>query len=395
LERFFTVWAWSWDTEEQPDFCSHLGGFPSAFPTQRFFGVLILFRVGRPLHPHYKALASQFEPLNDVLPAQSILFALSPSGLIPSPRFFEFSPSPVLVQHLRSILPEYFPSDPHPPADQESDSGSIKAVTSNDNNSGQHPTVGFSLPTIPMPAVNLNMDVRNLKWNWPGYLTFGKNSKDKEKQKKSRGAGDEQKPETEPESKPNTEGDGGATADVPATDNDTPGSDPPKEEEKLGVEVEVDTVSLADAIESENSYPGSSKEHSPGIGSPSEAPPSPAARTIGPVPDDNTTPTAVQSTDLVPVSRETEETPQQPTSTEPPSPGPEEELPPTISGPLPPPVTFSQAPVHLAPPGHPLRTTRRRLYYLTVRCPLRVSFSRSELEMCLVCTARKRTSPLP
>lgn len=35
LERFFTVWAWSWDMEEQPDFSLHLGGSCSALPPHR------------------------------------------------------------------------------------------------------------------------------------------------------------------------------------------------------------------------------------------------------------------------------------------------------------------------------------------------------------------------
>ena len=334
-------------------------------------GVLTLFWVGRPLHPHYKALGSQFEPLDDVLPTQSIPFALSPSGLILSPRFSEFSPSPALVQQLRSIIPEYVPSVPQSAPDPESDSSPTKATASAENTSGQQPTGGFALPTIPMPAVNLNMDVRNLKWNWPGYLTFGKNSKDKEREKNGKVPGDEQ-------TKPDT--DGGASS----VDSDSPGADPPKEEEKLVVEVEVDTASLADAIGSENGRGGSSNEHSPGAGTPSEAPSSPATRTIRPI--------AIQPTDPVTVLRGVDETSQQPTSPGPPSPSPEKELPPTISAP-PPPVTFSQTTVHLAPPEHPLRTTKRRLYYLTVRRTSRVFFSRSELEMCFVGADRKRTSP--
>jgi hypothetical protein len=340
-------------------------------PHYRFDGVLTLLWVGRPLHPYYKALGSQFEPLDDVLPTQSIPFALSPSGLIPSPRFSEFSPSPALVQHLRSILPEYVPSVPQPPPDPESDTSSIKGTASTENAFGQQLTGGFALPTIPMPAVNLNMDMRNLKWNWPGYLTFGKNSKDKEKQKDVKVAGDEQKePETELEPKPDTGGEGVASSGASVTDGDTPGSDPPKEEEKLVVEVEVDTASLADAMESENSRGGSSNGHSPGAGTPSEALPLPATQTIGPLPDDDVTPTVVQPVDPVPLLQGVDETSQQPTSIRSPSPIPEE-LPPTISDPPPPPVTFSQTTVHLAPSEHPLRTTKRRLYYLTVRRPSR------------------------
>lgn len=315
------------------------------------------------MHPHYKALASQFALLDDVLPIHSIPFALSPSGLIPSPRFSELSPSPALVQHLRSILPEYIPSDPQSPPDPESDSNSVKAAVSTENTSGQQSAGGFALPTIPMPAVNLNMDMRNLKWTWPGYLSFGKNSKDKGKQKKAKSGGDERKSDAEPESKPDT-GEEGTSSGTSVTDGDVPGSDPPNEGEKIGAEVEVDAVSLAEAIESENRHGGSSGEDSPGTSTPSEEHPSPAARTIRPISDEDTTPTMVQEVDTAPMS--CNETSDQPSSIRSPSPGPEE-LPPNISEPLPPPVTFSQTPVHLAPPGYPLQTAKRKVYYLTVR----------------------------
>lgn len=335
-------------------------------------GVLILFWVGRPLHPNYKALASQFEPLNDVLPEGIILFALSSSGLIPSLRFSEFSPSSSLVQHLRSILPEYIPSTPHSTPDPESDSTSVRAATPNENTSGQPQTGGFALPTIPMPAVHLNMDVRNLKWGWPGYLTFGKNVKDK--QRNGKVSEDKPKQELELEVKPDLGEESGIPSDALAVSDDAPGSHPPKEEEKVGVETEVDTVSLADAIESQNIHGGSSNEHSPGEGTPTELPPSPATRIIGPVPEDDATPTAVQPADALPASQEeTEGVPQQPVPLRTPTPSPEELLPTILEPPLPP-VTFSQTLVHLAPRGDPLRTTKRRLYYLMVRCPSRACF---------------------
>ena len=366
-----------------------MGG--STLPTL-FAGVLIPFCVGSPLHPYYNTLASQFEPLDDVLPTECISFALSPSGLIPSPRFSEYSPSPALVQHLRSILPEYVPSDPDPSTDPESNPNTTKAAASNEN-SGQQPIGGFSLPTIPMPAVGLNVDMRNLKWGWPGYLTFGKNSKDKEKHKNAKAVVDEQKPHSEPEPKPDAGEEGGVSLSAPVAEGDTPGPNPPKGEEKVEVEVEVDTLSLADAIGSESGRGGSSNERSPDAGTPSDTPPSPAARTVGPI--DDATPAAVQPPDPVPAFRGgANETPEQPTSTSPPSPSSEEELPPVVSESPPLPVTFSQTLAHLAPSGHPLQTTKRRLYYLTVRrSSVCVPPPGSKLGMCLVGGGRKRTSP--
>jgi len=232
----------------------------------------------------------------------------------------------------------------------------------------------FSLPTIPMPAVSLNVDMRNMRWSWPGYLTFGKNSKDKEKRKNAKGPLDQQKHDPKLEPKPDTGGEGGAPSDTPVAEGDIPNSEPPKETEKVEVEVEVDTVSLADAME-ESGPGGSSNAHSPGPGTPNEAPPPPAVGSVEPTPDENPPPAAVQLTDPVPVFREgVDEVSEEPDSISPPLSSPEEP-PPIILEPPPLLVEFSQTSVYLAPPGHPLQTTKRRLFYLTVSNVLcRLSF---------------------
>ena len=371
-------------------------GHPQRFNLIAIDGVLMLFWAGRPLHPYHKALASEFEPLDDVLPEGTIPFALSPSGLIPSPRYSEFGPSSALIQHLHSILPEYIPSVPHSTPDSDSDSTTVKAATSNENISGQQQTGGFGLPSIPMPAVHLNMDVRNMKWGWPGYLTFKKNLKDKGKQKDAKVGAEDPKHEPDTEIKPDPGREGGVPSDAPVVDTDVSGSHPPKEEEKVGVQVEVDTVSLADAIESQNTHGGSSDERSPGAGTPSEAPPLPVTRTIKVPPEDGEIPTAAQPVNPVPEFQEgAEGASQQPTSARTPSPSPEELLPTILEPPLPP-ITFSQTLVHLAPRDDPLQTAKRKLYYLTVRRPECVCFPRDLTEKWVsIYDDRKRTSLLP
>lgn len=223
---------------------------------------------------------------------------------------------------------------------------------------------------IPIPAVGLNVDMRNLRWSWPGYLTFGKSPKDEERKKGKKTTVDEQKSNSELGSKPVT---GEETSlDALVAEGDTPCSDPLKEEGKVEVEVEVDTLSLADAMESENGHGGTSSTHSR---TPSEAPPSPAARTIGPMSGDNAMPTAVRPPGPGAIFREgVDEMSHRPVSTGPLSPRSEEVPHPATSEPPPPPVTFSQTPVHLAPPGNPLRAIERRLYYLTVRHPSHTLF---------------------
>lgn len=112
---------------------------------------------------------------------------------------------------------------------------------------------------IPIPAVGLNVDMRNLRWSWPGYLTFGKSPKDEERKKGKKATVDEQKSDSELGSKPVT---GEETSlDALVAEGDTPCSDPLKEEGKVEVEVEVDTLSLADAMEFENGHGGTSSMH--------------------------------------------------------------------------------------------------------------------------------------
>ncbi|KAI0350698.1 hypothetical protein OH77DRAFT_1488693 [Trametes cingulata] len=162
LERFFTVWAWKWDIDDE-SFGAHLG---------------------IPLHPLHDKLTPLLESFISTLPQELLTFALIPPYVIPprSPRY-----PAALVRHVLSRIPP-----PQPPIARKDSSGPItppatvvassQASNTAPSTSGKEESGGagssalvtnlLSMPTV--PAMNLGLDMKALKWNWPGYLTFGK-----------------------------------------------------------------------------------------------------------------------------------------------------------------------------------------------------------------------------
>ncbi|KAH9167466.1 hypothetical protein EDB89DRAFT_2115562 [Lactarius sanguifluus] len=118
LERFFTVWAWKWDVEEDSEFGNCLGV---------------------PLHPLHKSIGSALDDF--VLDNSSLKgcapFVLSHPHVIPSTSYATNPPSPYIFAN------------------------SMNATRGAMGATGQA-----------FVAIGASMDVR--KWTWPGYLTFSK-----------------------------------------------------------------------------------------------------------------------------------------------------------------------------------------------------------------------------
>lgn len=93
--------------------------------------------------------------------------------IIPSERYIEGYYSPALPTHLSVLIP--------PPLHQSHSSDTLNTLASSvDTIKGKQSQPsqddgGHFLTN--MPTINMNMDMR--KWNWPGYLTFGKPSPSK------------------------------------------------------------------------------------------------------------------------------------------------------------------------------------------------------------------------
>ncbi|KAJ7108871.1 hypothetical protein C8R43DRAFT_1043786 [Mycena crocata] len=154
LERFFTVWAWSWNIEDGPEFGEHLGP---------------------PLHPLYSSLVPSLDDFSSQLPEEVVAIAISPPYLIPSTRYTGMDYPRALPTFLLSLLPppQHLFSPP-PVADS-----TIKASNAS---KAPLPPPSSAPPTPPKRddssflGMNLDLGVKMdmPKWNW---LTFGKGSK--------------------------------------------------------------------------------------------------------------------------------------------------------------------------------------------------------------------------
>ncbi|KAI0629146.1 hypothetical protein C8Q77DRAFT_1142379 [Trametes polyzona] len=166
LERFFTIWAWKWDIEDE-DFGSHLG---------------------IPVHPLHSRLTPLLESFSSKLPEELMTFALIPPYVIPprSPRYpsalvhyvlSRIPPPPTPVAQANSSGPG--PSPVTPPAPSKPATSAPAANTSDhkQETNTSAAAITSSLLAIPsMPSMNLGLDPKSFKWNWPGYLTFGKSA---------------------------------------------------------------------------------------------------------------------------------------------------------------------------------------------------------------------------
>ncbi|KAF7308281.1 hypothetical protein HMN09_00676100 [Mycena chlorophos] len=153
LERFFTIWAWSWNLEDGLEFGESLGP---------------------PLHPQQSQLVQSMDEFSSKLPEEVIAIAVSPPYTVPSTRYTSMGFSSVLPLFLQTLVPP--PAEITPTAPISFDESTLKGAKA-------------PIPDIPAPPISptrrsdedgksfLGMNVDMPKWNWPGYLTFGKGKK--------------------------------------------------------------------------------------------------------------------------------------------------------------------------------------------------------------------------
>ncbi|KAA1470309.1 hypothetical protein DENSPDRAFT_858370 [Dentipellis sp. KUC8613] len=157
LERFFTVWAWKWDIEEDSDFGSHLG---------------------LSLHPLYKTLTPLLDEFTAQIPstASPRAFALLPPHIVPSTSFTTPTDAdadavlPALPLYLLSRIPPPRPPSPPPPPP----SASEPEIPRHDDAPGFNGEMRHVLSASGSALVALGSAVDVRKWSWPGYLTLPK-----------------------------------------------------------------------------------------------------------------------------------------------------------------------------------------------------------------------------
>ncbi|KAF5383614.1 hypothetical protein D9615_003725 [Tricholomella constricta] len=156
LERFFTVWAWSWNLEDGREFGDHLGVS---------------------LHPSMRSIGPLLDSYTTQLPNRASSIFIQPPYVVPSSQYSAANSkhSTSLPRYLLSLIP------PTPPTSQDhSHDGSVKGrrPSTSDPPNGKDPPSGVQRQSgstfLGMPAMNMNVNVDVKKWGWPGYLTFGK-----------------------------------------------------------------------------------------------------------------------------------------------------------------------------------------------------------------------------
>ncbi|KDR80671.1 hypothetical protein GALMADRAFT_91189 [Galerina marginata CBS 339.88] len=176
LERFWTVWAWSWDLEEKIEFGEQLGEH-----NWHFTEITFLTSPGPLLHPCFSPLIPIIDEFSDKLSSESTPVVLSRQHIIPSGRYSEGRYPAALASHLSSMIPP--PVAPSRSSDTlntlASSVDTIKGKRIPDSSANGAPSNpraedGAGVNFLGIPAMNVNMDMK--KWNWPGYLTFGKGS---------------------------------------------------------------------------------------------------------------------------------------------------------------------------------------------------------------------------
>ncbi|EGN96655.1 hypothetical protein SERLA73DRAFT_75532 [Serpula lacrymans var. lacrymans S7.3] len=152
LERFFTMWAWSWNLEEGYDLSTDLG---------------------LPLHPLHRSFLPLVDTFSSQLPDHIVPLILCPPYLAPSSRFTHSNFPEALSRHLLSLVPPLPPksiidtgSEALPPGD----AGHVPAANLQKN---PHREAYTSSAFLGMPSVNLNLNMDVRKWSWP----FSKASK--------------------------------------------------------------------------------------------------------------------------------------------------------------------------------------------------------------------------
>ncbi|KAL6298987.1 hypothetical protein BKA93DRAFT_808924 [Sparassis latifolia] len=162
LERFFTVWAWKWDIVQDTNFSAYLGV---------------------PRHPLCPSLTPVLNGFGLQCPEDTVPFVLVPPYLVPSTRFSTARYPMCLIQHIMSRIPPPLPlngSNPTLSTTPEQRQSTSMSGTGPDERlatSDKKPHDGSAQGSTFLAMPNMNV-----KWNWPGYLTFGKGSSAKTSQ---------------------------------------------------------------------------------------------------------------------------------------------------------------------------------------------------------------------
>ncbi|KAF4570082.1 hypothetical protein EYR36_009888 [Pleurotus pulmonarius] len=222
LERFWTVWAWSWNLEDGCDFGSHLGV---------------------PIHPLFRQVQPILDEVGGLSDNDTNILLVVPPYTVPSSKFMQAAYPSSLALHLLETITPTFERRLKPKDSDASLSASVDTIRGNqapqapsnvDSSNANTHSRNNSNTFLGMPAMNVTMN----KWNWPGYLTFGKSGN-------KRPPEIPKPPEDVPSAEKGTDDQAGSAAPAEASD------DPQESASNSGTvqeDVTVDTASLEEAV---------------------------------------------------------------------------------------------------------------------------------------------------
>lgn len=304
------------------------------------------------MHSLHRSLSPLLDAFSNEYFGAFASFILIPPYVVPSTRLIESGYPSVLVSHALSRIPP-----PSPPRPQQAPS-TFSATDAEKSLQDTRIVGALDMKSLNQtiraagPFLNMNMDMRNLKWMWNG-LTFSKASSSKPTAPSTPSISTEDQP-TPPQSASNEDPSQESKADTSLAVPERP-------------EIEVDAESLREAITFENEY-GLASNLPSNLPSPSlpEAiplPPSPLNGVVTRSAQDTGTDTTPRLGHDAPAGQGIEL----------------HDAPITLitSGTLSeeqqskeqhriPPLEFLSTPIHLASGDDPLQTTRHKIYHTTV-----------------------------
>ncbi|KAI6161738.1 hypothetical protein EDD17DRAFT_1584363 [Pisolithus thermaeus] len=150
LERFFTIWAWSWDLEAD---CN------------------LSLDLGPPLHPIYPSILPAIDTFSSHLPEGLEAIVLIPDHVAPSSRYRSLRYPTALARHLMSLSSRshHEANAKRLPPERPSEGAELP-----DNSAGPSATADAHASNGFPGATSKAADVR--KWGWPGAFLLSRNS---------------------------------------------------------------------------------------------------------------------------------------------------------------------------------------------------------------------------
>jgi hypothetical protein len=165
LERFFTVWAWTWDLDKDFNLCVDLGARMS--PRHVRTAAYLTLLAGLPLHPSYHLILPAIDDFSSQIPEGVAALVLTQSHVAPSSRYRSSRYPVALARHLMNHL------TPTPLPASTTQSEQLDNVSRGDHD--DRPTGPNTAPPPSGGFLGVGKSMR--KWAWP---SFGKGPNTKE-----------------------------------------------------------------------------------------------------------------------------------------------------------------------------------------------------------------------